>query len=99
MSKHDEGEIDIAIRIAVGFAGATIVVLPAFMSWWDANDPLNASKLAVWSYGVTLVIVWVFSVGITGWEPEKHWLPCLLKSIGLPALLISLGSLSQVVGD
>ena len=90
---------DIAIRIGVGFSGATIVVLPALLNWMDATDPLNASKLAPWGYGVTLVITWVFSICITTMEPERHWLPCLLKSIGLPALLISLGSLSQVVGN
>ncbi len=89
----------IAIRSGLGFCGATIVVLPPLLNWMDATDPLNATKWVVWGYGVTLMITWVLSICITAWEPERHWWPCFLKSVGLPAVLISLGSLSQVVGD
>lgn len=86
----------IAMRAGLGFSGATIVVLPAFLNWMDATDPLNAPKLAVWGYGGVLLIAWILSICITAWEPEKHWWACFLKSIGLPALFVSLGALSQV---
>lgn len=91
--------IDIAKRAGVGFSGATIVVLPALLNWMDATDPLNANSMAVWGFGVSLVITWIFSICITASEPERHWFPCFIKSIGLPALLISLGSISQVVAN
>ena len=86
----------IAIRSGLGFAGATIVVLSPLLNWWDANDPLNAPKLAVWSYGGVLLIAWILSICITASEPEKGWWPCVLKAMGLPALFVAIGSLSQV---
>ena len=85
-------------RFLLGFAGSTLVVAPPALSWYDVSvyQPSEV-QVASFGFGVVLVVVWALSIYACTRETEPHLWGPVLKGAGLPAVLVAIGQVGQIV--
>ena len=83
-----------AARTFVGFTGSTLSVAPPIWTWFYVgflNGPVREGAQAV-TTGTVIVLgmAWLISFFLTAYMKEDHILKCVLTSIGLPGVVVSL---------
>jgi len=84
-------------RVGLGLCGATAVVLPSFLSWYDSafNQTPPSVSAVRYTTGVVLAIGWVVAIWIVSKEQDHAW-NCVFKAAGIPGIFVGLAKITQI---
>lgn len=81
-------------RLFVGVVGASVTVSGPIWTWVSTtiltDGPLEGAQPVVTGIIFGLAFAWLLSVFLTAYIKEDHILKCLLTSIGLPGIVVSM---------
>ncbi len=89
----------IGARLFVGLVGSTVVVAPPLGQRLVSSFGAPPAEAVAFDVGtaVTIIGAWVLSVFLTAYMKEDHIMKCVLTSLGIPGLVVSLTIGFQVI--